>query len=251
MNDQHEKPQKYTKLIVVPGHAIYVGSECSHARHAAHWEGTFPGYQNDDEVDLYYEHVRTAVSITARDYNQDSLLVFSGGETRHEAGPYSEAQGYWVLARQCNWFGYSDTVAPRTATEEFARDSFENLLFSVHRYYQVARALPERVVVCGFGFKRNRYEFHWETLFKREYQSQLRGSLPIDLCVMINKKHLEYVSVNEPPAYILEGPGGSGEGEEITLSQFKDDPTAVKEPLIKKEEKRDEYRRFNPYGLDR
>jgi hypothetical protein len=43
------------------------------------------------------------VELAARD--QDALLLFSGGETRKDAGPRSEAQSYWAIAESKGWFG--------------------------------------------------------------------------------------------------------------------------------------------------
>lgn len=49
----------------------------------------------------------------------------------------------------------------RSGTEDFARDSFENLLFSVARFRELAGRLPERIVVVSFGFKAYRFtELH-------------------------------------------------------------------------------------------
>jgi hypothetical protein len=40
-------------------------------------------------------------------YNRDprALLMFSGGETRQEAGPKSEGQSYWIVADAADWYG--------------------------------------------------------------------------------------------------------------------------------------------------
>jgi len=35
----------------------------------------------------------------------NSLLVFSGGYTREDAGAVSEAGSYWQVADSLNWFG--------------------------------------------------------------------------------------------------------------------------------------------------
>lgn len=45
------------------------------------------------------------MEITADD--DAALLIFSGGETRKDAGPRSEAQSYWIVAESKQWFGQS------------------------------------------------------------------------------------------------------------------------------------------------
>jgi hypothetical protein len=43
------------------------------------------------------------------------------------------------------------------ATEEHARDSFENLLFSICRFYELTGNYPESITVVGFEFKKERF----------------------------------------------------------------------------------------------
>lgn len=71
------------------------------------------------EPSFYIEHIRAGIDVAGRD--PSSLLVFSGGQTRREAGPRSEAQSYWNLAEHFRWWSTSE-VSGRTTTEEFARD---------------------------------------------------------------------------------------------------------------------------------
>jgi hypothetical protein len=235
-------------LIIVPGHAIYVGSEPAHAKSTAHWRGTFPGYQDNDEVELYWDHIRTGVLVAARRKEKNdtkeltSLLVFSGGETRPKAGPYAEAQSYWFLAYQNNWFGHPEIEEVAT-TEEFARDSFENLLFSIHRFHQLVHSLPDFIIVCGFSFKARRYQFHWETI----------SSDPANHCINLEglRSKFTYIEVNDPPPYLLKGPGGSEEGEAETYELFRKDPLAERSPLVDKERERDRFLRHHPYPVPR
>ena len=78
----------------------------------------------------------------------NALLIFSGGETRRDAGPRSEGASYWQVANAADWFGYP-SVRQRSATEEAARDSYENVLFGLCRFYQLTGHYPETVtVVC-------------------------------------------------------------------------------------------------------
>lgn len=48
------------------------------------------------------------------------------------AGPKSEGESYFFVADHYDWWGKPDLRA-RALTEEYARDSFENLLFSICR----------------------------------------------------------------------------------------------------------------------
>ena len=104
------------------------------------------------------------MDIAAQD--PSALLIFSGGETRPAAGPRSEAQSYWMVAELSKWWQHDvdDTagggqwsVRSRTSTEEFARDSYENLLFSICRFHELTQRYPEAVTVVGFTFKRDRF----------------------------------------------------------------------------------------------
>jgi hypothetical protein len=232
-------------VIIVPGHAVYVGTDPGHSRVTAHWRGTFPGYQENDEAELYREHVRTGVLLAARGEEPRSLLIFSGGETRRQAGPYSEAQSYWFLASQNKWFEHPE-VEQRATTEEYARDSFENLLFSVHRFRQCTGHLPRVVVVCGFSFKKKRYHFHWETMCDHcsNPSINLEG-------LQLVKNSFTYVEVNDPPPYILKGPGGSEDGEEATRRLWEQDCFGERPPLKVTEQKRNPFTIINPYGLER
>lgn len=49
-------------------------------------------------------------------------------------------------------------LSDRSTTEEFARDSFENLLFGICRFQQVAGRYPRNVTVVGWAFKEARFD---------------------------------------------------------------------------------------------
>ena len=49
------------------------------------------------------EHIKTGVGAAAAD--PTALLLFSGGQTRGQAGPRSEGGSYWAVAQQRQWFG--------------------------------------------------------------------------------------------------------------------------------------------------
>jgi hypothetical protein len=72
------------------------------------------------EPPFYIEHIHEGVRLAAED--RKALLVFSGGQTRAEAGPRSEALSYWVVAKHFSWW-HRASVELRATTEEYARDS--------------------------------------------------------------------------------------------------------------------------------
>lgn len=49
-------------------------------------------------------------------------------------------------------------VGARAVTEEFALDSYENLLFSIARFKEVTGRWPEKITVVGYGMKRQRFD---------------------------------------------------------------------------------------------
>ena len=109
----------------------------------------------------YIRHVQRGVELAAAD--PEALLIFSGGQSRVEAGPRSEAQSYFAIADLLDWWGSAE-VARRAITEEFARDSFENLLFGICRFKEYTGAYPRHVTLVSWGFKQDRFQLHREAI---------------------------------------------------------------------------------------
>lgn len=116
------------------------------------------------EPPLYIEHARRGVVLTAN--KPAALLLMSGGRTRAEAGPWSEARTYHDIARVANWWvpekyqAARADLSTRVATEDHARDSFENLLFGLCRFQQLTGDYPRTVTVVSWAFKQARFELH-------------------------------------------------------------------------------------------
>eukprot|EP00967_Tisochrysis_lutea_P148318 scaffold283118_cov32-Tisochrysis_lutea.AAC.2 len=51
-------------------------------------------------------HIQQGVKLAAAD--KQSLLLFSGGQTRASAGPRSEGSAYWEAAEASGWFGHAE-----------------------------------------------------------------------------------------------------------------------------------------------
>lgn len=118
------------------------------------------------ETAFYIEHIRRGVVLAAN--NPAALLLFSGGLTRPEAGTWSEARTYHELAKhyrcwipdEYNMDGLRERILSRTETEEFARDSYENLLFGICRFLQLTDHTPRSVTVVSWAFKATRFSIH-------------------------------------------------------------------------------------------
>jgi hypothetical protein len=147
-----------TDLLVVAGHAVFVGTDFSKLDMESWY--LEPYQQVPGVVDTFMEHIRVGVRETAA--NPNALLLFSGGATRAAAGPLSEALSYYRVASAAGWFGHADndaasSLVARIHTEEFARDSYENLLFSLCRFHELTGGWPVNVSVIGYDFKRERF----------------------------------------------------------------------------------------------
>lgn len=151
----HSYPyRKLRNLVMVAGHAVFTSTGCDKVDMEGSW--FLESYQkHPGQARTFINHIRAGVESAASD--EKALLLFSGGETRKDAGPRSEAQSYWSVAESSNWFGAKQEVRWRALTEEHARDSFENLLFSICRFKQLTGSYPWNITVVSYDFKENRF----------------------------------------------------------------------------------------------
>lgn len=125
-------------LLVVAGHAIYEDGQ---------WHG---GHASD--VGVYEEHIRKGFELFC--IEGYSALAWSGGHTRPgKKLENSEAQGMrgWAFEQGLILPGQNEII------EEFARDSFENVFFSMLAYYKKCGRWPEKVGVVSWKYKAVRY----------------------------------------------------------------------------------------------
>jgi len=212
-------------LVLVAGHAVYTGVDFHLAAREDSWF-LEPYQQVAGEAQSFVDHVRLGAELAARD--PSSLLLFSGGQTRSAAGPRSEGLSYWVVAEAAGWFadevgaaarageagrgggedaqreaqaGAVASVRARAYTEEHARDSFENLLFGLCRFYEVTGRYPKRVTVVSYTLKERR--------FNEVHRAALR----------FPAARFAFVGTPVPPAAV-----GAAEGEARTVAAFAKDP---------------------------
>jgi len=230
-------------LIVVAGHAVVRMNRLMSADtdDAAWWLLKYQRSQGFPSI--LSSHIKRGLSLLAQD--PKALLLFSGGQTRRDVGPISEAASYYYVADAKGWIpllndaGSGGTAASsggsdpshrepreRIFLEEYARDSLENLMFSLCRYREVVGTYPKHVTMVGFDFKAERY----------------------------TRLHAAAVGLLDK-SFAYEGliPGGSFhmdaavEGEKAVVRAFEGDPYACSNELHDKEELRNPFRRSIPY----
>jgi len=126
-----------------------------------------------------------------------TMLIFSGRESRKDVGPISEAASYYYLAMKKTWM--HSGLIPRVYLEEYARDSFENLLFSICRFREVSGTYPERISVIGFDFKEHRFaELHRQAIYFSKENFTYAGLVPkttlFDHAKAVEGEHATYAS---------------------------------------------------------
>ncbi|KAF8411673.1 hypothetical protein HHK36_004231 [Tetracentron sinense] len=231
---------KFQNLVMVAGHSVYTSSSCGKVDQEDSW--FLESYQkHPGQASTFLTHIKEGVEIAAKD--EGALLLFSGGETRKDAGPRSEAQSYWAVAESKGWFdvdepelgeaglgvgvtlGKQEDVRWKALTEEHARDSFENLLFSVCRFRELTGIYPQNITVVSYDFKEERFA------------------------------HLHRSAIGFPQArFFYSGTPASStskesamKGEALVRAQFLEDPYGCLGSLRRKKLGRDPFHRSIPY----
>ena len=213
--DRAHSPLKGIRnVIVVAGHSVLKYAH-GNVRENESWY-LEPYMEIPGQADTFVDHIKSGIELAAND--PLSILLFSGGTTKVKAGPMTEAQSYWTVAEQLDWFGH-EGVRHRAFTENFARDSFENLLFSICRFNELTSDYPETMTVVSYAFKEKRFSgLH-------------RGALRYP------EQRFRFVGSDYPEAYLAR----ASEGESKVFSKFETDPYGVHGELKSKLFARDPY----------
>ena len=222
-------------LIIVAGHAVVRLAELGHAAKddASWWLLKYQRGQGFPEI--ISSHVKKGIDLAAAD--EQSLLMFSGGQTRKDVGPTSEAASYYYLADTQGWIPAAGdkaatfaarSVRDRLFLEEFARDSYENLLFSLCRFREVTGAYPVKVTVVGFDFKEKRFV------------DQHRAAIDFPA------ENFQYVGLHPPEGSGFDS-GVAAAGEGSVVAAYSADPYGCKHALADKRQLRNPFRRSIPY----
>ncbi|KAG6812541.1 hypothetical protein H0H92_002310 [Tricholoma furcatifolium] len=128
-------------LIVVPGHAIWKGTNPELRLREDQWV-LEPYQMGGGRVSAFFAH------------------IFRGGQTR-AASTATEAESYMRLALAADVFHTGSAPFLRATTEDHALDSYQNLLFSIARFHEYSGRYPTKITVVGYEFKRARFtELH-------------------------------------------------------------------------------------------
>lgn len=201
-------------LVLVACHSVYTGLDYAHPDAGSSWflldyQKGLPG-----QAHSFVQHIQLGIEMAASD--PEAALIFSGGKTRKDAGPRAEGLGYWMVADAAQWYGYQE-VRERAYTEEHARDSYENLLFGICRFYELTGSMPVHITVIGYDFKEPRFaEIHRAAVRFPETRFGYVGTPALD-------------------------PEAARNGEAITLVQWRQDLYGCSLALTEKRKDRDPF----------
>jgi hypothetical protein len=217
-----------TELILVAGHSVLVSGHLEDADRDEHDWFLLEYQRNKGLPTAIVKHIQAGLQAAA-DAPQ-SLLLFSGGETRAITGPETEGASYYrVVDAMQLW---PPMVRARTITEEFATDSFQNLLFSIARFYEVTGRYPNKITVVSFTFKQTRFQ----TMHAPALQ------WPADKFV--------YVGVDPPTSTGFDLEEATKGEVENAAKPFEGDPYGCNSPVLQnKRRERNPFSRTPPYEL--
>lgn len=223
-------------LIILPCHSIYVGNEVSKSvidtpdevgpgTDAKDWILASFQKQSNDQISFLH-HIYKAFSLLEK--QQGSILVITGGYTK-EAVKKSESGSYLEVAKARGIVHDDSSIF----LEEYARDSYENVLYSLCLYRRKMGYWPDHVTVVGFEFKR--YRFMQQHLKVLEYPASMT----------------EYVGIG--PFY--NGPDKQQFFQRLSMLEkknavdlFRENPFGTRgSPLYEKKKQRDPYHRLINY----
>lgn len=220
-------------LIILPCHSIWSpGKALGNLRE----EWALAPFQIEGNDHLCFkEHIKISVELLTKD--PKAALIISGGQTKKDSGPVLEALSYYHLGHAL-MPQQMTTNSCRIILEEYARDSFENVLFLICRFFEFFGKYPNSIIVVGFEFKRQRF-----------VQQHLQQAL------LFPPEKIDYVGNSPNPSY---------EDENRRLKYFRDldlseaqhacdhfkvDWYGIQEVLSSKKTLRDPFHRTHGYSI--
>lgn len=228
--EPHSNSVTLDHLVIVPGHAVLRFDQFQSADTMDSSWYLLEYQRNQGFPQIIDAHIKSAIDVLIHD--PSTILVFSGGQTRKDVGPYSEALSYYFLAHYKQWLPSDSQLESRVALEEYARDSFENLLFSIARFKEITGHYPRKITVVGFDFKKHRFS----TLHRKALQ--------------FPENNFSYLGVHSPAVTPLFDQSHAENGEAVAVKEFEHDFYGCQDAELKeKRRKRDPFHRSIPYEL--
>lgn len=226
----------YTHLILVPCHSIWKGGE-DLGRNPNEWYLSSYQVEGKDHMS-FIDHLLLAEESLIED--EKAILIISGGKTKAEAGPISEAESYQRLLKSI-WDRRPQmsegSLEDRVHIEPYARDSFENVLFLICKFHDICNEYPKLVTICGFDFKKNRFvHLHLgKALGFNPLRVQYKGNSPMPSHQGTEREaYFEDIALNEGIVYDL----------------FSKDLYGLSSSLVSKRNSRNPFRETHEYKSD-
>lgn len=150
--------------------------------------------------------------------------LLDSGQTR-QGTTTTEAESYLRLALQSGVLPHTSQPI-RATTENYALDSYQNLLFSIARFHEYTGVYPSKITIVGYEMKRRR--------FTDLHRAAIRWP----------KHRFEYLGIDstydEDSVVALEKEGD-------VRRSFEEDLYGCHSHLLQKRRARNRYRRFHPY----
>ncbi|KAH9446687.1 hypothetical protein MJO28_016276 [Puccinia striiformis f. sp. tritici] len=237
---------QFKRLVIVPGHAIYIGANPVLHDPLDPEEWILEPYQArhpPSSIGAFINHIQTAVHTVSTD--SSALLVYSGGQTRHQANQSTEAGSYSRLANQLGLHDQLSLGPLQTTTEDFALDSWTNLIYSVARFKEYTGDYPTQITVVGHSVKSKRFnELHRKAMRWPQERFEYIGLDPINLnrftTTSTSFSSQETIDLKEIESSMILG-------EKKVYLEFEKDLYGCNLSLMEKRKKRNGFRRFHPY----
>ncbi|OBA20217.1 hypothetical protein METBIDRAFT_43927 [Metschnikowia bicuspidata var. bicuspidata NRRL YB-4993] len=222
----------FDRLIILPCHSIWKAQSIQAATGQSSDEWHLASFQIEGHDHLcFIDHIRKSFDELKR--NPHALLIISGGQTKAEAGPISEALSYYQLAQRL--IGTADeNLLRRVFLEEYARDSLENVIFLICRFYEIAGLYPKFITVVGFEFKKSRFlKYHLaQALDFPESLVEYIGNAPLPGPEIDHEQYFSSLVAAE---------------KKHALDHFATDLYGLRAPLQDKRKQRDPFNRHHGY----
>ncbi|MBW0565217.1 hypothetical protein O181_104932, partial [Austropuccinia psidii MF-1] len=224
-------------LIILPGHAIYLGDQSNHQNlfNSSNW--VLEPYQeinSNNSIATFLNHIQIANQLAQND--QNSLLIYSGGQTRSKSNQLTEATSYLRLAQQLNLHLLLNHKSLQMTTEDYALDSWTNLIYSIARFNEYTGQYPQKITIVGHAVKASRFiNIHRKALRWPKEKFNYIGLDPIIHSKSSNKINLLHQS------------NQISQGEKKVYLNFEIDLYGCHGELLEKRKNRNPFRRFHPY----